>query len=83
MRSDCIDERERAIELDEFRRLAHISLGRAVLYLREHDAAPFRHTVVQTLIEHGDFTDTLAHECLWDADLDTRKLAQEYLATRG
>lgn len=40
-----------------------------------------RHSAVQSLIEIGNPSSEIMAECLHDADEETRKLAQEYLAT--
>lgn len=44
------------VEVREFERLLHIGLGRAILFLKEHDATPYR--------------DAILHACLHDVGFD-------------
>src|SRR5207253_5648994 len=38
--------------LEEFERLLHLGLGRAVLFLRGHDARPYREAIVHACVQH-------------------------------
>lgn len=59
------------------------TLPAVVMLYERNPCATCRSDHVRHLIAHDALAEEVARECLWDADLDTRAAAREYLARLG